>query len=72
MGAWNRRSTVTSTPYGKTQTARVLKWLETIPAVGVCTLSNRQFNVPLTSLKRVADAQQSLSAQFAEHTCEEE
>ena len=39
---------------------RVIKWLGTIPAVGVCTFCNTPFSVPLTSLKRVADAQESL------------
>jgi len=51
---------------------RVLKWLGTIPAVGVCTLCNREFKVPLTAMKRVADAQASLTAQFTEHECKEE
>jgi hypothetical protein len=46
---------------------RVIKWLGTIPAVGVCTFCNTQFTVPLRSLKRVADAQQSLPVQFTEH-----
>ena len=48
---------------------RVLKWLGIVPAVGVCTLCNREFKVPMTAMKRVADAQESLRVQFAEHTC---
>jgi hypothetical protein len=36
---------------------RVLKWLGTVPAVGVCTFGNPEFKVPLTAMKRVADAQ---------------
>jgi hypothetical protein len=40
-----------------------------VPAIGVCTLCERQFAVPLADLKRVADAQQSLSRQFAGHDC---
>jgi hypothetical protein len=51
---------------------RVLKWLGTIPAVGVCTLCNREFKVPVTAIKRVADAQESLKLQFDQHQCEEE
>jgi hypothetical protein len=51
---------------------RVLKWLGTIPAVGTCTSCNREFKVPLTAMKRVADAQESLKLQFAEHQCEGE
>ncbi len=49
---------------------RVLKWIGTIPAVAVCTGCERQFTVPLSALKRVADAQQSLRVQFAEHDCQ--
>ena len=48
---------------------RVVKWLGTIPAVGVCTSCNRQFKVPLAALRRVADAQESLRLQFKEHKC---
>jgi hypothetical protein len=48
---------------------RVAKWLGTIPAVGVCTSCNREFKVPLSAMKRVADAQESLRIQFAEHKC---
>jgi hypothetical protein len=51
---------------------RVLKWLGTIPVVGVCTLCNRQFNVPITAIKRLTDAQENLTSQFAEHICKEE
>jgi hypothetical protein len=35
-------------------------------------LSNREFKVPMTAMKRVADAQESLRVQFAEHACKEE
>ena len=48
---------------------RVLKWIGTTPGVGVCTSCDRQFTVPVAALKRVADAQQSLSLQFAQHDC---
>jgi hypothetical protein len=51
---------------------RVLKWLGTIPAVGTCTSCNREFKVPLTAMRRIADAQESLKLQFAEHQCEGE
>jgi hypothetical protein len=46
---------------------RVMKWLAMVPVVGVCTSCNMEFKVPLDSLKRVADAQQSLRAQFNGH-----
>ena len=55
-----------------TRNLRVLKWLGTVPAVGVCTLCNREFKVPMTALKKVADAQESLKVQFAEHKCKGE
>jgi hypothetical protein len=48
---------------------RVLKWIGTTPAIGICTSCDRQFTVPVTALKRVAEAQQSLSLQFAQHDC---
>jgi hypothetical protein len=48
---------------------RVVKWLGTAPAVGVCTSCDRRFTVPLTAVKRVADGQESLRVQFAEHKC---
>jgi hypothetical protein len=48
---------------------RVTKWLGTVPAVGVCTNCERTFKVPLESLKRTSEAQQSLRKQFAEHRC---
>ena len=51
---------------------RVTKWLGTVPAIGVCTFCDRLFYVPLTALKRVADAQESLRVQFAEHKCKSE
>ena len=51
---------------------RVLKWLGTGPAVGVCTLCNLEFKVPVTAIKRVADAQESLKLQFDQHQCKEE
>lgn len=51
---------------------RVVKWLATTPAVGVCTFCDRLFNVPMSALKRVADAQESLRVQFTEHKCRRE
>ena len=51
---------------------RVLKWIGTAPAVGLCTQCDRQFTVPVAALKRAADAQQSLTAQFDEHDCDQE
>jgi hypothetical protein len=51
---------------------RVSKWVRTVPAVGVCTFCNRQFKVPLTAMKRVADAQENLRVQFTEHKCKDD
>ena len=48
---------------------RVLNWIGTVPAIGACTFCGLQFKVPFTALKRVADAQESLRVQFAEHEC---
>jgi hypothetical protein len=51
---------------------RVLKWVGTVPAIGACTFCNRQFKVPMTAMKWVADAQESLRIQFAGHKCSTE
>ena len=48
---------------------RVVKWVGTVPAIGLCTFCNRQFKVPLDSIKRVSDAQESLRVLFTEHRC---
>jgi len=50
----------------------VLKWLGTVPAIGVCTSCNLEFKAPMKAMKRVADAQESLGAKFADHTCKGE
>jgi hypothetical protein len=50
---------------------RVVKWLGQVPAIGACTVCDRQFKVPMTSLKSLVDAQDSLRVQFAEHKCQE-
>ena len=49
----------------------VLKWLGTVPAVGVCTFCNREFTAPMAAMKTVADAQESLRKQFSEHKCQQ-
>jgi hypothetical protein len=49
---------------------RVVKWLDTTPALGVCTLCSREFKVPMNALKRTADAQASLQEQFDRHNCQ--
>src|SRR5205814_8663594 len=49
---------------------RVVKWLSTTPALGVCNLCSREFKVPMKALKRSADAQASLQEQFDRHKCQ--
>ena len=51
---------------------RVLQWLGTIPAIAACTSCKREFKVSLIDVKGVADAQESLRVQFAEHNCKGE
>ncbi len=48
---------------------RVAKWIGTTPAVGFCTSCAATFKVPLDSLKRTPDAQESLRKQFDNHKC---
>jgi hypothetical protein len=50
---------------------RVTKWIGTVSAVAVCTACSREFKVPLTILKNIVAAQESLRLQFAEHKCPE-
>ena len=51
---------------------RVVKWLSSTPAIGVCTFCSREFKVPMSALTRTADAQASLKEQFDRHKCERE
>ena len=51
---------------------RVVKWLSTTPALGVCTLCSQEFKVPMSALRRTADAQATLQEQFDRHKCESE
>jgi hypothetical protein len=52
-----------------TRNLRVEKWLGPVPAAALCTQCGRNFKVPLASLKRLTEAQESLRKQFAEHKC---
>lgn len=49
---------------------RVVKWLSTTPALGVCTLCSREFKVPMSALRTTAGAQANLQGQFDRHKCE--
>ena len=48
---------------------RVVKWLSSTPAIGVCTSCNQQFKVPMTALTRTADAQVNIQQQFDRYKC---
>jgi hypothetical protein len=48
---------------------RVVKWLSTTPAVGVCAFCSQQFKVPMSSLSRTMDAQANLQQRFDAHKC---
>jgi hypothetical protein len=48
---------------------RVVKWLSSTPAIGVCTFCNQQFKVPLTALARITDARINIQEQFDRHKC---
>jgi len=48
---------------------RVVKWLGTTPAVGVCELCKQQFKAPMSSLTKTREAQASLQQQFNSHKC---
>jgi hypothetical protein len=68
----NRTQKTPSKPSQQKRNLRVVKWVGTVPALGVCTFCNRQFKVPMESMKRVADAQWNLDLQFREHKCKRE
>ncbi len=68
----NRSQKAPSKPPQPKRNLRVVKWVGTVPAVGVCTFCNRQFKVPMESMKRVEDAQWNLDLQFREHKCKRE
>jgi hypothetical protein len=51
------------------RTLRVVKWVGTTPAVGVCAFCSQQFKVPMSFLNRTTDAQASLQQQFDAHKC---
>jgi hypothetical protein len=51
---------------------RVVKWLGTTPALGVCTFCSQEFKVPMNALKRIVDAQARLQGQFDAHRCDAE
>jgi hypothetical protein len=51
---------------------RVVKWLNTTPAIGVCTLCSLEFKVPLIAIRRTADAQTDMQEQFDRHKCDRE
>jgi hypothetical protein len=48
---------------------RVVKWLSTTPAIGVCAFCGKQFKVPIPALTKTADAQANLQEQFDRHNC---
>jgi len=48
---------------------RVVKWLGTTPAVGVCAFCSQQFKIPMSSLSKPADAQANMQKQFDAHKC---
>jgi hypothetical protein len=65
------RKTPSRVPQQK-RNLRVVEWAGTVPALGVCSFCNRQFKVPMESMKRVEDAQWNLDLQFREHKCKSE
>jgi hypothetical protein len=58
---WHGSRVRSSNCVGFPRQPRVVQWLGTVPAIGVCTLCNGEFEVPMTAMKRIANAQESLS-----------
>ena len=51
---------------------RIVKWMGSTPAIGVCEFCSRQFKTPMSALTRTADAQANLQEQFDRHKCKRE
>jgi len=51
---------------------RIVKWLGSTPAIGVCEFCSSQFKVPLTAMAKTAEAQTNLQEQFDRHKCKSE
>ena len=48
---------------------RVVKWVGSTPAIGVCEFCSKQFKVPLTEMARTSEANDNLQGQFDRHKC---
>jgi hypothetical protein len=48
---------------------RVVKWVGSTPASGVCEFCSKQFKVPLTEMARTSQADDNLQEQFDRHKC---
>ena len=51
---------------------RVVKWLGSTPAIGVCAFCSKQFKVPMTALAKTTEAEANLHEQFDRHKCSHE
>jgi hypothetical protein len=49
---------------------RVISWLGSLPAIGICTHCAKNFRVPLGAMTRITDAVENLQQQFNTHKCE--
>jgi hypothetical protein len=49
---------------------RVVKWIGTTPAIGMCSACERQFTLPVGALRNVVEARTKMQALFDEHQCE--
>ena len=48
---------------------RVVKWIGTTPAVGLCAACQSQFTLPVTVLRNVVEAREKMQALFDQHQC---
>jgi hypothetical protein len=49
---------------------RVISWLGSLPAIGVCTHCAKNFNVPSSAMTSITEAVENLQQQFNLHKCE--
>ena len=51
---------------------RIVKHVGSVPCIAACTACGKQFTAPLSTLRRVSDAQANLQQQFDRHKCQNE
>jgi len=54
------------------RSVKIAKHLGPVPCIPVCTACGKEFMAPMSTLRRVTDAQANLQEQFDRHKCQNE